>query len=432
MTHDPEPLPTIERTAPGAADPDAVPALARDLDRLVAVQSPALAPLLRWSASPDGVVLVHRVPDAAAPLDAVRRTGPLRAGHVLAVALATAAALEAMHDAGLAHGGVDLGQVLVAPDGSVVLAGAGLAWRAAPGRLDGPTAEGDVAALGELVRLLLGQGAAPGPLVVAALRASDPDPSMRPTAAALRDLLRSCGRPESLLDALWQQPVVPRPTGAAPRPGAQQRPAPDEPEPRPRRRTPAPAPRRVPFRTVAVVALLLVVGAGAVRAVGAVGAVASEPAASPTAGEPAAGPPPVPVEETPSADWATVLAALDSGRRQALESGGRDALARWVDPAGPAWDRDSALLDRFARAQARIVGGELVLEQVQVERTEAGRVLLAVRDRRAAYDVTEAGTTTHVPERAGQWWTVTLTPMPALDGDGWRIAEVRGREDRAG
>lgn len=422
----------VERTAPGAADPDAVPALARDLDRLAAVQVPVLAPLVRWSASPDGVVLVHRVPDSSVTLDAVRRTGPLRAGHVLAVALAAAEALEALHDAGLAHGGVDLGQVLVAPDGSVVLAGAGLAWRAAPGRLDGPTPDGDVAALGELIRVLLGRGAAPGPLVVAALRACDPDPSMRPSAAVLRDLLRSCGRPESLVDALWQQPAAARPTGAAPRPGGRPTPAPVNAEPpSPRRRAAARPSRRISPRTVAVVVLLLAVGAATVRAVGVVGAVASEPAPV-TTESPAPTTPAPPPADPASTDWAAVLAALDAGRRQALEAGDRFALARWIDPAGPAWDRDSALLDRFARSKAEVVGGELVLEQVQVESVDTHRVLLAVRDRRTAYDVTEAGTTTHVPERAAAWWTVTLTPLPALDGDGWRIAEVRGREDRAG
>ena len=166
---------------------------------------------MRWSSSADGVVLVHQLPDGAVALDAVRRGGPLRAGHVLAAATAVAEALVALHAAGLAHGRVDAGQVLVAPDGSVVLAGSGLSWRAAPGRLDGPTPEADVAGVGDLVRLLLGRGGAPGPLVLAALRAADPDPALRPDAPALLDLLRSCGRPESLLDALWQQPGPPAP-----------------------------------------------------------------------------------------------------------------------------------------------------------------------------------------------------------------------------
>ncbi|MGD9957369.1 MAG: hypothetical protein AB7V23_15000, partial [Candidatus Nanopelagicales bacterium] len=207
--------------------------------------------------------------------------------------------------------------------------------------------------------------------------------------------------------------------------------------------------RRISFRTVAVVLLLAVVGAAAVRAVTVVGAVASERAedhavtASPQPPEPAATTPAQPSATTPAqpaattpaqpaADWAAVLAALDAGRRAALESGDRDALARWVDPEGAAWARDAALLDRFARSKADVVGGELVLEQVHVQRTDTDRVLLAVRDRRTAYDVTEGGTTTHVPERAAEWWTVTLTALPALDGEGWRIAEVRGREDRAG
>lgn len=445
---EPEPLPTVERTAPGAADPDAVPALARDLDRLSEVRAPTLAPLVRWSSSPDGVVLVHRVPDGAVSLDAVRRGGPLRAGHVLAAATAVAEALVALHAAGLAHGGVSAQQVLVAPDGSVLLAGSGLAWRAVPGRLDGPTPESDVAAVGDLMRLLLGRGGAPGPLVLAALRAADPDPVLRPDADQLLDLLRSCGRPESLLDALWQQPsapaappapAAPRPTGAAPRPRSARAAAPpaEQPPPGSRRRAQDKQPARLSVRTVASVAFVLLVGLGAVRAVTAVGAVASEPTpgavpASAVVPEVSATPVAPPPAEPVATDWAAVLAALDSGRRQALASGDRDALARWVDPAGAAWARDAALLARLAGSGARLSGGEVVLEEARLLRADANRVVLAVRDRRTAYDVVQGGTTTHVPERTASWWTVTLTPMPALDSDGWRIAEVRGREDRAG
>jgi hypothetical protein len=456
----------------------------RPLDRLMAVEAPALAPLVRWSASDAGAVLVHEVPAGAVPLDTLRREGPLRAGHVLTIALAVTDALVALHDAGLAHGSVDPMNVLVAPDGSVVLAGTGLGWRAAPGMLGGPTPEADVAATGDLVRLLIGRGGAPGALVLAALRASDSDPLLRPEAAGLAGLLRACGRPESLLDALWHQPgaaltpaapeppavVAPRSaTGAPPRPGAPRADSrdadvaapPGTPGGRARaRREATPASRRpvVGLRTIATVALVAVVGLGAVRAVTAVGARAAE--AGPTnaraaTAEPSpasAEAPPTgagtPTATTPSStdapaldpgtspqqavDWVGVLAALDSGRRTALASGSRDDLARWVDPAGAAWGRDAALLQRMAGSDARIEGGELVLEEVRPLRAEAGRVLLAVRDRRAAYDVMQDDTTTHVPERAAAWWTVTLTPLPALDGEGWRIAEVRGREDRAG
>ncbi len=486
-SHDPhEPLPTVERTGPCAADPDAVPALVRPLDRLRAVEAPTLAPLVRWSASDAGAVLVHEVPTGAVPLDTLRRAGPLRAGHVLAVALAVTDALVALHDAGLAHGSVDPMSVLVAPDGSVHLAGTGLGWRAAPGMLGGPTPEADVAAVGDLVRLLIGRGGAPGALVLAALRASDSDPLLRPEAGGLAGLLRACGRPESLLDALWHQPGAALPqaepdavsaprsaTGAPPRPGAPRstsaavagaevaRAASGTPGGRARaRREAAPARRRpaMSLRTIATVALVAVVGLGAVRAVTAVGARAAEavPATSqaavaetssasadpmPTDGGPRTATTPSiadPPALDPGAglqqavDWVGVLAALDSGRRTALASGSRDDLARWVDPAGAAWGRDAALLQRMSGSDARIQGGELVLEEVRPLRAEAGRVLLAVRDRRAAYDVVQDGATTHVPERAAAWWTVTLTPLPALEGEGWRIAEVRGREDRAG
>ncbi len=475
-SHDPrdphEPLPTVERTGPCTADPDAVPALTRPLERLVAVRAPTLAPLVRWSASDAGVVLVHDVPAGAVPLDTLRREGPLRAGHVLAVALAVTDALVALHDAALAHGSVDPLNVLVAPDGSVVLAGAGLAWRAAPGMLGGPTPEGDVAGVGDLVRLLLGRAGAPGSLVLAALRASDSDPLLRPEAAGLAGLLRACGHPESLLDALWHQPGAPLPpsasapeparapgpgTGAPPRPGAPRAvlrtaPATDSPAatgqgapttPRSRARQAVKPPRRAPalgLRTIATVALVGLVGLGAVRAVTAVGARAAEPVppASPvdTRAPAVSSSAPVTVGPTtapvPARDWAAVVAALDSGRRTALASGSADDLARWVDPSGGAWARDSALLRRLADSAARITGGELVLQEVQLMRSDVDRVLLAVHDRRTAYDVMQNGTTTHVAERGSSWWVVTLTPLPALDGEGWRLADVRGRDARAG
>lgn len=480
-----EPLPTVERTSPWAAGPDSVPALAHALDLLGGVLCAPLAPLVRWSASGAGSVLVHRVPAVGVSLGTLRSEGPLRSGHVLAVALAVTEALVALHHCGLAHGGIDVTQVLVAPDGSVVLTGTGLAWRTAPGVLGGPAPEADVAAVGELVRLLLGRGGAPGALVLAALRASDVDPTLRPDAATLLELLRASGRPESLLDALWRQPVAPPPppaplprpaTGTPPRPGAPRRPpnavapltpgtgspiassgtgspAPSQvsgpPDPsRPRTRRAAPPARRRPaidVRTMAAVALVAVVGLGAVRAVAVVGAGAAEsvPAASPgdATPSPASSSAPATVRPTmvlpatgpvPARDWTAVLAALDSGRRAALASGSADDLARWVDPSGGAWARDSALQRRLAASSARITGGELVLQEVQLMRSDDDRVVLAVRDRRAAYDVAQNGATTHVAQRGSAWWVVTLTPVPALDGDGWRLADVRGREARTG
>jgi hypothetical protein len=199
--------PVVERTGVLADDPTAPPTVAEQrwhaLARLMAVESATLAPLVRMSPLPDGVALTHRLPVDSVPLSALRAASPLRAGHVLTVALAVAEALVDLDEHGLAHGGVSADQVVVGPDGSVVLAGCGLAWRRPPGDVDGPRAVDDVAALGELVRDLLGAGSSPSSLVLAALRAADVDPALRPTPLELTALLRRCGRADPLLDALW-------------------------------------------------------------------------------------------------------------------------------------------------------------------------------------------------------------------------------------
>jgi hypothetical protein len=199
--------PTVERTGVLADDPAAPPVTAEQrwhaLARLMSVESRCLAPLVRMSPLPDGVALTHRVPLDSVTLASLRAASPLRAGHVLTVALALAEALADLDEHGLAHGGVTGDQVVVAPDGSVVLAGCGLAWRRAPGDVDGPRTLDDVAALGELVRDLLGSGSSPSSLVLAALRAADPDPALRPTPLELTAMLRRCGRADPLLDLIW-------------------------------------------------------------------------------------------------------------------------------------------------------------------------------------------------------------------------------------
>jgi hypothetical protein len=169
----------------------------------MSVESGSLAPLVRMSPLPDGVALTHRLPADSVSLADLRAVAPLRAGHVVTVALAVAEALVDLDEQRLAHGGVSAAQVVVAPDGSVVLAGCGLAWRRPPGDTDGPSVVDDVADLGELVRDLLGAGSSPSSLVLAALRAADPDPGLRPTPLELIALLRRCGRADPLLDVIW-------------------------------------------------------------------------------------------------------------------------------------------------------------------------------------------------------------------------------------
>lgn len=216
MTSSPESeLAWIERTT--VLESDAPPWAA--LAELTAVRSASLCALLRTAPMPDGITLVHRVPAAAISLTRLRAEGPLRAGHVLAVALAVSGALVDLHDAGLAHGGITADQVLVAPDGSVLLAGVGAAWSRAPGDPRGPRPSDDIADVGDLVRDALGAGSGHSALVLVALRAGDADALLRPDAVELRAALLRSGRPDSLHELLWRRrPASSRDTSGHPEP----------------------------------------------------------------------------------------------------------------------------------------------------------------------------------------------------------------------
>ena len=444
------------------------------LARLARVHGPHLAPLVRVSPVPDGsaLALTHLVPVGAVALAELREDSPLRAGHVVTVALGVADALAALHDAGLAHGGVDADAVLVAPDGGVVLAGAGLAWRPAPGAPGGPTPSDDVDAVGELVRDLLGAGGGASGLVIASLRASDPDPAARPTASALRDLVRLAAPAAPLLELLWTpspvridprtppppaQPVAvpPAPTTATVATGddpvplrtPQRRDLPVRAGRRPSRwrtagRGPASRGPAGRGRVVAVVALacaglalVAVARSGTGRAEVSDGGpregAAAPPSSSvvPTAvtagsvtaaasGEPGAG---LDLDRGAGAnDWARVLGELDAARTRALERGSLDELARVVDRRGTAWAADAALARRVSTARATVRGGSLVVTDVRVASVAATTAVLVLRDRRTAYTVTVDGSTQHVPERQARWWQVRLV----RDGDRWLIDDV--------
>ncbi len=223
-------LPTVERTCVLSLDDEPTTrdreAVQDALARLAAIEVRSLAPLVSVSVGPTSISLTHRVPAHATTLEELRARGPLRVGHVLHVAVAVCDALVALHDAGLAHGAVGSEHVLVGPDGSVVLSATGAAWRRAPGAPDGPHPGDDVEAVGDLVRDLLGAGSAPASLVIAALRASDPDPFLRPAVARLREAFAEVGPADPLHDALWA-PVSrpPRPATPAARPQRPERPA---------------------------------------------------------------------------------------------------------------------------------------------------------------------------------------------------------------
>jgi eukaryotic-like serine/threonine-protein kinase len=479
--------PHVERTAV-VADTAGSPAAAERrwlaLAALTRVREGHLAPLVRVARVPDGVVLTHLLPAGTTTLEQLRAEAPLRAGHVVSVALDACDALAALHDAGLAHGGLSSEHLLLAPDGSLTLAATGAAWRRPPGEPGGPSAPDDIADLGASLHDLLGAAPGSSALVLATLRAVDPDPRSRPDARGLRDAIERCGRAEPLVELLWRpspriDPRNPFEEGsgstdteecAVHRLGAAHRqgldvelldvPGRDAPQvgtaagrlARPPRRAREPRvkpPRRVVGRLLVppavVLALVLLVGA-ARTATGLASAavvsrppvsgslvsgslVASPPAAQPPTSSPAAGTSGAgalhvgldPV--SPAPDWDAVLTALDAGRRAALGAGSAPALVVWVDPTGAAWQADSALAHRVATEHAVLTGGALETLEVRTGSASGIRAVLEVRDRRASYTVTVGGRATAVPARAPRWWTVTLV---AYEGGtvGWRISDV--------
>lgn len=457
--------PLVERTGVVAGDP----ALLRERDTafgaLTTVRSSTLAPLVRAVAVGDAHALTHRVPEGSVDLAALRAAVPLRPGHVVTVLGAVLDALDALHRAHLAHGGVDVERVLVGTDGAAVLAGCGLAWSVPPGAPGGPEPADDVADVAVLARRLLGPGSAPPALVIALLRAADPDPTLRPDAAELAIAVRAALPEEPLLDLLWlsaASPAAPvaaarsslvapsrsslvvpdaagRPGDAPPRPAARRRPEPtrpavdagSEPSPATVLRPPRRRARRRPRASALLVAALALplVGWGALRlpagaaADPAVAPVGPRPSVPATATRPDPEPPaPTRAQIGPAASWVQVLGRLDAQRRRAVVAGSRALLADAVDPAGAAWVADAALVDRVRSSGARVSGGALVPTAVEVIAAAGDRVRLRVRDVRTAYDVARAGVTTHVPERAEATWEVTL--VRTSTSSGWRIGEV--------
>jgi hypothetical protein len=136
----------------------------------------------------------------------------------------------------------------------------------------------------------------------------------------------------------------------------------------------------------------------------------SPPTAGPTAPLPAA------------VDWVVALTRLDGVRHAALVAGSREALARAVDPRGPAWAADAALADRIRTLGARLVGGEVSVVSADLVSLDGRGARLIVVDARAAYAVTLDGSTARVPARGVTTWDVRLTR--AADG-AWRIHDVR-------
>ena len=147
---------------------DAVRARAEVLARL---DHPGLARCAHVLALPDGVVVLLEAEPGTDLAVLLEARGPLTPGEAVGVLAPVAEALAVLHEAGLAHGDVAPGNIVVGEAGPVLvdlLGGAdveeeGTDGFVAAGREDGPSAATDVAALGLVGEALLGTALAGAP-----------------------------------------------------------------------------------------------------------------------------------------------------------------------------------------------------------------------------------------------------------------------------
>src|SRR5207253_2647036 len=105
-----------------------------------------------------GIDLVYEAPDALESLAGSLRRRFLRPAEVVGVGRAVADALACLHGLGLTHGRLTAADVLVRPDGSVLLTGYGVV-----GVLGSAgSAQADVRDLLDMLLACLGEGGAPG------------------------------------------------------------------------------------------------------------------------------------------------------------------------------------------------------------------------------------------------------------------------------
>lgn len=456
----------LKRLRPGAGKA-AEQALHREAEVLAAVDTPYVVGL---RAVVDGVlVLDHAEGGSVATLLAGR--GRLTPGEVVTVAAPVAQALSALHTAGLVHGDLSPGNVLLTGTGMPMLSDLGLVGRVGeqPERLHAtaeyldptvatgraPDAASDVWALGALCFHLLagcpphegiavqevlagsatGSRAplgllvpdAPRALVAAVESALALDPGTRPTAtdfaAALHQAqpaapVRLTAEPASatVVQQLRETHAVPRELDPAP----------------------APPPRRRPS-SGALACLGLVVallGGGLAWAVSGSGASASAglppvtasslaasspPSASPSSAAAQAPAPSAAVPATP--DWSGLLDRLDARRARAFALADPALLAGIYVPGSATGRADVAIVRALAESGRHVRGVRHTLHSVRVRSRTPARVSLRVVDSLAPHTVLDArGEVLGARPGRGQ----TALQVTLVRGrDGWRIQQMR-------
>lgn len=340
----------------------------------------------------DGIVLVHEAAAVALTLRQVlERYGPLTAGQVVTLGLPLLDALAVLHDSGLMHGGASVDDVLVAPDGRPLLAGAGFA--AVVGSAGSPTE--DVQHLSDALRGAAGSDAA-GAL----------EPLWDAVAGGV-----SAAQAAAVLGGLASvEPLVPPPTAAVVR----------------ARRS-----RWRPRWRFGGRAWLVAAGVGGAFA--GVAALGWSTTATPRGAAPpprlveriarAPAPAPVPSVAPAGPDWSSIVRALDSARSRAFEAV-RPALLTDVDaPGSVALSEDQALMRQVSERGWRARNLRLRVRSVDLQTRQQDRTILRVADTLDPYVfVDSAGSVTRRVAGRG----VGLHEITLRQGSsGWRIESVR-------
>ena len=381
----------------------------RRLDRV-----DVLAPL-RVTMDGDGSVVVELPPVQGTDLaELARLRPPLAAGECAWLGANVAAALQAMHRAGLAHGDIAPANVLVRDDGVTLIdtiSGCldeerGTAGFQAPERSAGATVPGDTCSLGMLLRWCA-DDACRVPLEEWTAPMVLPDSTARPTAGVVADALSSSASavpvavPASDVVSATRARILERTERAAPA---------------------GPARHRSYAVRAVIVAGVLAVSAAVVTMVPPLvdAALAGESATE--AADPEGDPPrAVASAHDESPDRAAVR--LTRARVEALAAGDPQALRALAAPG--------ALAARIEELAARVESGAVRYEGVSVEVLDADvvgsdsdRAQVSVAYRVGDHTVIEDGVATHI-DAFDQSVTMVLVRAPGAEGaEEWLVESI--------
>jgi hypothetical protein len=392
-------------------DVAAIDALRREALVLRSLDTPYVVRLRDVLGDGPETVLVLDHADGGSLAALLTRRGSLDPAEVVTVAAPVAQALAAAHASGLVHGAVTAGSILFTAEGMPLLADLGMV------RLSGAAAEdvdeaADVWALAALCHAMLcgspPDGAplgllaptAPRALVAAVERGLDPDPAVRPDAAAFASLLRRAHAAAPV--RLGTPPSVPVPSVEDRREVAVLRPQVAQSVLHSSRRRLIAASAASGLLVVAAVAGWVSGRSGPVQ-LASVEAATVTPSASPA--------------------WPAVLDELDRARADAFAAADATKLTSVYATGSPLLAADRRAVAALVAADRRARGVRHAFRRAVVTSADDRTVVLRVVDVLAAYEVVDASgrVVTRTAPRAEAAFVVRLVRTPS----GWRLAEVR-------